>query len=270
MDYHIIYINLDRSDVRNNNFITSMNKHNIEIGKKCHRISAIDARDIKSKTSGSCDNFNYIIKNKLLFTPRTKEISIILSHIKALNFMIDNNIDLAIIMEDDISFEYISNLDKFINSVLTVAPENWSSIKFHTSSDSSLLHNISLSKNNISFVPVDKSSMQGAVCYAIKKQTAIEIIDKYFNKNTNIYTFPHNNEFCTSECIVFLTGNVYIYTTPYICVYDNNVTCAGNVNISDEKTNSIIHDFWNNKKILLPTIMEKRHIKTIKEQITKH
>jgi GR25 family glycosyltransferase involved in LPS biosynthesis len=265
MELPTLYINLKRSRIRNQNMIFSLET----INSKFYRIEAIDSLDINKKDvfEGMIDNYQYYVKRNIIVKPREKEIAIILSHIKALNFICDNKIDIAVIMEDDISFQYVYNWNEQINSIISNAPKDWKIIKLHTSSPKDVEHNISLINKNIYFTNLSDSAINSAGCYIIKKATAQEILNKYLINN--IYTFPNKNEYCVCECIIFSLNNIYMYTVPFICTQDNNVTCAGNFNQADENTNKIIHKYWENIGIEKNKIFENiyQHDTTQKHKI---
>lgn len=238
-----IFINLKRSSVRNQKMIEQLNL----IKAEYYRIDAIDSQNIKKNNilNGTVENYSYFVKNDIVLKPREKEIAIILSHMKALNFICENNIEIAVIMEDDNSFQYIYNWDEQINDIINNAPNNWKIIKLHTSSSKSVKQNIELLNKNIYYTSLTDSAMNGASCYIIKKSTAREILDKYLVNN--IYTFPYKKEYVVCECIIFSLSDIYMYTKPIICTLDNNITCAGNYNQADRDTNEIIYNYWKNE-----------------------
>jgi GR25 family glycosyltransferase involved in LPS biosynthesis len=244
MDIPILYVNLDRSENRNIRMVEELNKLNV----KYYRIQGVDSKNINKNAlkEGECQGFKYFIKSNLSFIPRSKEIAIILSHLQGLNEIVKNNFEIAVVMEDDISFQYINNnnynWNEKISEIVKSAPTNWKIIKMHTSAPKEIETNINLCKRGINYIPLTTHALQSAGCYIIKKETAIEILEKY-NLN-GIYTFPHKDEYCVCECIIFSVSNVYMYTVPYICAIDNNVTCAGNHNPADLKSNLVIHSYW--------------------------
>lgn len=243
MNIPILYINLDRTQMRNDKMVDKLNK----LKANFERISGIDSQYINKNAlkKGECAGMKYNIKDNIIFKPKSKEIAIILSHMKALNKIIENNWEIAIIMEDDLSFQYIPNWNDKITKIITNAPSNWKILKLHTSFADELNKNISLSEKNIFYTPLSKNAINSAGCYIITKNAALELINKY--KINDIYTFPNQNEYCVCECIVFSLTDIYMYTTPYICVDDNNMTCTGGKNPADIKTNFIIHSYWKNK-----------------------
>jgi GR25 family glycosyltransferase involved in LPS biosynthesis len=268
MNIPILYINLDRSENRNIRMVEELNK----INANYYRIQGVDSQNISKNAlkEGECQDFKYFIKSNIEFKPRSKEIAIILSHLKALNEIVKNNFEIAIIMEDDTSFQYIQNWNEKISEIISLAPDDWKIIKMHTSTPSEIESNINFCKKGINYIPLNAKAIQSAGCYIIKKETAIEILDKY-NIN-NIYTFPHKNEYCVCECIIFSVSNIYMYTIPYICAIDNNLTCSGSHNPADKKCNHIIHSYWkefnknnNNNKDINKDI-KNNHVKYIKEE----
>lgn len=242
MNTQVIYINLERSIIRNKKMIEALEKLNCKYVK----IDAIDANNINKNQlkQGVINDYIYKIKDNVIVKPREKEIAIILSHIKALNYICENNIEIAIVMEDDISFQYVYDWNKQINDIINNAPKDWKILKLHTSAPLEVENNINLLNKNIYFTQLTYSAIHSAGCYIIKKSTSEELLKKYCINN--IYTFPSKQEYVVCECIIFSTSDIYMYTVPFICVVDNNVTCAGNHNIADESTNKVIHKYWKN------------------------
>lgn len=225
---HVLYINLDRSTERNDKIQKSLQSLNISYT----RVPGID----KNFLNKSC----YQIKKNINSIPSKKVIAIILSHFKALQTMIDLNLDEVIIMEDDISLKYITNWITDINKIN--CNKNWKIIKLHTSLDLEIKKNIELYKKNILFTPINIKSLNSAGCYLIKKSTAIELLNKYMFDG--IYKFPQNNEICVCEGLIFSVSDVYMYTLPLFCIINNNKTCSNNYNALDARSNAIIHKFW--------------------------
>jgi GR25 family glycosyltransferase involved in LPS biosynthesis len=279
MTIPILYINLDRSVTRNTNMIEKLNKLNVKYG----RIAGIDAQLINKNAlnEGEYENMKYFVKKNVKLRPGIKEIAIILSHIKTLNKMIEGDSDIAVIIEDDLSFQYINDWNFMINDIINNAPPDWKILKLHTSAQLELNKNINLFDKGTYYIPLAKTAIHSAGCYIIKKDAAKELINKY--KINDTYVFPHNDEFVVCECVIFSIDNIYMYTGPYICVDDNNTTCAGGKNVADLQTNKIIHSYWKkknpsiyqesnyNKASLTSNISktEKRKIITMKELLEK-
>lgn len=98
-DIPIYYINLDRSPERRAVFESQANT----LGLQYTRIPAVDGR--KVGTDGSIDGIRF--KND--FTSMSNsEIGCTLSHLKAIKQAYDQKLDIVLIMEDDISFEFVN------------------------------------------------------------------------------------------------------------------------------------------------------------------
>jgi len=236
----VYYINLDRSVERNQDITDSLNK----LGVDYHRISGIDAKNISRKAAsnnlndGMIQDMKYKVKHDARFSPREKEIAIILSHLKALTQAKEQEI--SIIMEDDMCFQYVRDWHQQIKNIIEEAPQDWSIIKLHSSSRLVIENNISLWEKGVKYNKL--ADLNSAGCYIIKKNMALQILSKYCIDGT--YTFPHDNELCVCEHIIFNMPNTYIYTLPFICSVKNNVTCCGNYNILDSQSNKAIEEFW--------------------------
>jgi GR25 family glycosyltransferase involved in LPS biosynthesis len=242
----ILYINLDRSQNRNAKMVDELDKIDVDY----YRIQGIDSNCInknaqKFLSNGECQGFKYYIKPNIIFKPREKEIAIILSHLKAIKKLIESDFEIAVIMEDDISFRYIDNWNEKIEEVINFAPKDWKIIKMHTSAHNEIMNNIKLCEKNIFYIPMTTKLLHSAGCYIIRKEAAKEILEKY--EKNGIYTFPHKDEYCVCECIIFSIPNIYMYTIPYICAVDDNITCAGNHNPADTKSNKVISEYWEKK-----------------------
>lgn len=253
------YINLDRSPERNTNISESLKNLNTTY----YRVSGIDMDNITRNdfNGGIIQNMQYAIKKNKVYNPKGKEIAIILSHFKALQEIIKNDNDIAIILEDDMSFQYVTDWNKQIDEIILKAPSNWNIIKLHSSLVQRIEKNILLCKDNIFYDKLNNTQLQSAGCYIIKKSAAKLLVSRYYIDN--IYNFPYENEYCVCECIIFSIPDVYMYTLPLLCSVNNNVTCAGNYNLADIQSNKLIHSYWNNANNIVTT-NNNNNKKTIK------
>ena len=236
------YINLNRSEKRNAHMLNESTK----LGLNFIRVCGIDMFDLLSTQKGCCDGMNYEIKNNVVFKPKKKEIAIMLSHIKTIEEFLATNNDIAIILEDDMSFKHVVNWTNIIDDILINAPYNWNILKLHSSLFRVVECNIQYLNKGKKFIPVNNASIQSAGCYMINRKTALNLINKY--KINNVYTFPFEKEYCITEHILFTIPDVYMYTLPFICAIENNLTCCGNYNVADGQSNKIIHNYWQIKK----------------------
>lgn len=239
-----IYINLDESIDRNCNMIDFFRKLNCNF----HRISAINMKNMDKNAlkEGKCDDMKYLIREKQKFNFSPKHVAIILSHFKALYYALKNEAEYAVIMEDDMSFEYI--IDKKIdwenklNEIIINAPKDWSIIKLHTSSFMGIRENIKLYYKNVVYAKINRETINSGGCYIINKKAIEQLLEKYFIDGT--FIFPHKNEYVVCESILFSLENVYIYTFPLFCVQKNNITSSGKKSALDINSNKDIYDIW--------------------------
>ena len=271
MDIPVLYINLERSKYRNNNMIERLQALNINY----YRVNGIDMDNIDKNAlkDGECQGIKYHINNNKLFSPRQKEIAIILSHLTAVEYVLTQKYNMAIIMEDDMSFQYIDDWNKTIQNILKTAPDNWSILKLHTSAHRVVEDNCVLYKKGINYIPLKREALQSAGCYIINYNGAKQLINKY--KRSNVFNFPQHNECAVCEHLIFSIPNVYVYTLPVFCAVDNNLTCMGNHNPADKSTNRVTHKFWesigidiNDKRVIHNEKKEKTFgsLKTLKKK----
>ena len=137
--YHIFYINLDRSSDRNEMMINQL-KNMFETNYT--RISAIDGSKIKNKYKDSVNGDSFIneyenaissAKNrkKRINKLSTSEIGCTLSHIKAIRKIYDNNLDYAIVMEDDCLLHLAPFWGFDLDYLISQAPKDWGIIQLH-------------------------------------------------------------------------------------------------------------------------------------------
>lgn len=239
---YFLYINLFSNYTRNSNIINQFDTFNI----KPIRIDACNLNNIIYKNNltknGNLDCFNFQIKQNTIFSPRNKEIAIILSHLKALKYIIDNDLEHAFILEDDVSLEFISDINIF-KDIIDKRPVDCNIIKFHVHNPKEIQYNINLFNKNIEFVEINKNCLSSCAFYFITNKKAKEIYYRYFN--SDLFTFPYKNEFCVAEHIIFTHGNTFVYTKPIITIMNNNLTETKTMNMQDFDANKIIYKYWN-------------------------
>jgi hypothetical protein len=164
---HILWINLDRSIDRYDHIIKLFNYNNII---NHTRISAIDGNLI------STEEINYKVGKNVYATLK--------SHLKAIKYYVDNKNEIGeycMIVEDDISFDYVKYWKKSFQEYIDDFPKDWEIIKLFNNYE--YVHNIP-EKIKISNLKDEKS--YGLVCYIINYNTAIKILDYYIDfKNIN-------------------------------------------------------------------------------------
>jgi GR25 family glycosyltransferase involved in LPS biosynthesis len=236
----IYYINLERSKLRKNSIEKQLSEKNITY----KRIGAINAETMQNNSVYDEDNMEYKFHKKegLEYKITDRNVGITISHFKAINaFLNDTDVEYGIILEDDVSFEYINNFYDIVKNVIKLAPENWDIISMHSSLDRVIKECIEMYKNDIFFKKLKKNEMKSSACYIINKKGAEELLKRYVINN--VYTFPYQMENGSSESIIHQL-NSYLYTKPTIAIIENNITSMGAYHVFDHKSNIEIKKFY--------------------------
>jgi len=109
-DYNIIVINLIRAKERKELIAKQFNDLNL----KYHLLEAVDGNELSEDQKNKYLNNPGGWRDKELFKPG--ELGCILSHIKAVQYAKDNNLEYAIILEDDVNLS--KSFEKGINKAL--------------------------------------------------------------------------------------------------------------------------------------------------------
>jgi GR25 family glycosyltransferase involved in LPS biosynthesis len=187
-DIPIFWINLERADKRRNKMNEYFKKYNLE----AERIEAIDGNNIDLEEYKK----NYNVNEKM----SKYEVACALSHLKAIQTSYDKGLDYALILEDDITFDYF---DYKQNSLLFLLEElnkeNGECIQLCNVVTKKYFSNFANSKKLLI-----KSNLAGALSYLITKEGMKKVLDNFINtKNIEI-----------SEHVIFRNTNNYI-TKPY-------------------------------------------------------
>jgi len=206
----ILWINLDRSKKRQkymNNILNDINIPN-------KRISAIDAK--KSNFEKIIDNLD--IKNTL----SNYEIACTLSHLKAINYALNNNGNYFMICEDDISFYNIKYFTKSLQDIILEAPPF----------DILLLFKACLFELDNTYIKwkdyYDKGLdfyIYGTVCYIISR-TGINKLKKYYNYDysDNLDNFNINKQLNVADIYLYDELDTYVYKYNFVATLDENST----------------------------------------------
>jgi len=120
MNYKIFVINLDHREDKFSSVVEQLNKFQLP----CERISAVNGKDL---TNSEISDIYDSDKNEK-FYPKilsSGEIGCYLSHIKAWKEIINQELDYAVILEDDCKIEeHFQNFNKYIEKL-----QNWDYIK---------------------------------------------------------------------------------------------------------------------------------------------
>lgn len=181
--YKIYWINLERSKTRKERMINQFKKFNIDTA---FRINAINGNQLKKKSKmyfHNNKNSNYYISNKLNKKHSSYEIACTLSHFKCILEAYHNNDELCLIMEDDISFDYMSKWKYTLKKLINKFPKNWEIINL-SMTNHEIIKKVLKTSNKKSFHSKNlfinwNLFHYGAVCYMINRKGIKKIIDKF-------------------------------------------------------------------------------------------
>jgi GR25 family glycosyltransferase involved in LPS biosynthesis len=189
----IYWINLDRSKKRRENMEYILK--NIDI--KNQRINAIDGKMLSN---------NYIYDRlKNINRMRTKiEYACLLSHLDTIKIFSNSPYTNALILEDDISLEYVKYWNKSICDIIKNAPKDWDII---------MLNYISKEKITKLYTPNINGKISSCQAYIINKKSAQKLMNKillFDNKYTLNKNFIH-----TADDYIYSSLKTYVYKYPY-------------------------------------------------------
>jgi len=214
---HILWINMDESKDRYNHMTNLFEQYPV----KNTRIEAI--------------NYNTITKS---YSSKPKQFAVHLSHLKALQYFLDNfDYNHIIITEDDLSFDYVKYWNYTFNNYIDMVPDDWEIIKLFA-------HYNNYVPERIDIVNINDRISYGAGCYMIKREAAIKILD-FYKCDYNILT---ENEIIIDRYIFKLCNT---YTIPLMTFRENNdTTILGDIFLQKcNKVKNKITNVW--KKNLL-------------------
>jgi FkbM family methyltransferase len=167
--YPIFYINLKSSKDRELNMKKQINKYNIN---NITRIEGVNGNILKSLKEGIIyDGTKY--KNNCKISKA--ELGCSLSHLKTIKYIYDLNIDIALILEDDLSFDLMPlweySLPELVKNI-EYKHNNWNIIR---------IHNITCNIEN----NYDKLEIEcwGCKAYIINRKGAENIINTFYINN---------------------------------------------------------------------------------------
>jgi GR25 family glycosyltransferase involved in LPS biosynthesis len=193
---HIFWINLDRNIDRR-----------IDMEKKFKKCNMQNTRIVAY--DGYNDNLEqYCDFDNKVYDYLPGQLGCTLSHLKAiLNFFKRTNLDTCIIMEDDVSFEFIPKWNASILDIINHAPNNWDIIQLSYTIDK-----FSRLEKKPFYIPW-RIDHYGTVAYLINKKGALKILTKLL-KNHKFY-FGNNHRYITADYILYSIVKTYTYKLPY-------------------------------------------------------
>jgi len=174
------------------------------------------------------EKINFHIKSNKYYqiTKKNGSIGCTLSHLHYIHKAYINNLNMIIMCEDDISYEYIFKWKKSIPDIIKNAPNNWKIIKLHCS-------NINIMKKFIDkekYINIPKNSVLywSTGLYIINRLGMKIIVNKYYNSILNKYELFE--KFPVIDYLLHRIDGVYYYSIPL--VKNNNLEYNFNSDIS--------------------------------------
>jgi len=192
-DIPIYYINLNRSQDRRIILENNFKKYDITNYK---RIEAVDGMDI---------SYNYYQENYVFDKPNITiyEIACLFSHLKAIEEAYNDKQEYALILEDDVSFEYLQYKHTPLCELMKLN-DNWDIIQLSLICNRKEFLFLS-TKTEIDFI---KQFIPSAVAYLINKSGMKKVLEH----------MKSNNHIHVSENYIFKLTNTYL-VQPYFTYY---------------------------------------------------
>ena len=235
----IYFINLDRSLTRHKSFSDSAQQVGIE--SLLHRVSAVNGQQITNVNGQSLPDGNMSFTSNFN-KPNKSNLACALSHIKTIKQAYDDKQELALIMEDDASFDLLpvwkTTLPVLIRE-LTAQHPNWQILSLFNHNQVGKHHPPVFLKNIM---------LQGAVAYIINRKGMETCVQTLFDKDQrNIVLDKNQSKYISADYLIFnVSGNFYTYSDPLFFTSDpssvrmNNIDVKYNVSITDSILNFYI------------------------------
>ncbi len=221
----IFWINLDRTESRRTKMLEQFNKYNL----KNTRVSAVDGNNI--------DLEEYNVKYNINAKMNKYEVACALSHINTIKMSYDQGLEYALILEDDVNFDYFPyKTQPILDLLIELKKENGECLQLANIISRNLFPRINFNKTLIKMKDV-----AGAQAYLITKQGMQKVLDN----------FEHNKNIEVSEHMIFNIANNFL-TAPYFSypfLKNENGEMLNSSNIrentkSAHKTQTISKNLW--------------------------
>ena len=198
----IYWINLDRSQIRRKNMLNILQNINIPN----IRIKATDGKNISDDDLYT----SFIFPHGKQRNIKNIEYACLLSHLKTIDEFSKSHHNIALILEDDISLDFVKYWDKSLCQIINNAPKDWDIIML----------------NYIYHRPIDKlytynnGSISSCLAYLINMNGAKKLMDK-IKINKIKYKLTYNLHHRADD-FIFGSLNTYAYKYPYFIFPDDN------------------------------------------------
>ena len=143
------------------------------------------------------------------------ELGCTLSHWKAFEQIQQNKHPVALILEDDISFEYMSRWPCSLSTILSLAPKDWTIIQLYTNHRN---HAHQLYESPELFHPVSSQLINnywGTGCYLITQQGIKNLLSQRIETPEGPTTYEIQNEILADR-LVYQQPGAYVFTFPLV------------------------------------------------------
>jgi len=225
------YINLEKSKDRNDAILQQKKEYNLSL----ERVEAVYGNEFKNTQN---DSFFITPHQKInfinLFTETNISKSIIgctLSHIKAIHTALENNDELAIIMEDDTSLITYNHWSKKIEKIIEKAPPSWRIIN---------LFHFCQNKTSQKFISNKENTCASASCYIINNQGMKELIDLVKINNTIVLKKTGNTDVLAADFFLYNLVETYHYNGKILIFPDMKIQSTIHVEHFDLQLNNVV------------------------------
>lgn len=233
----IYYINLNRCETRNKHMLNLFKSNKID---NFTRIDAYDGEIINNYTDIT------VLEDDNVRKISTFQQCCIFSHLKTIKTAYDNNDNMAIIVEDDLSMDYRNKWNHLFDinnsqNIIKNAPDDWEILKLHCCYPKYVNILIKRDRKNLcKYQKWDERSFS-ALFYIINRTGMKKILDKYLiNDKFTIY----NNHENVSDILIFRYLNTYDYTQPIFNVAINQKSNIGTPLSLFEESNELIKKYY--------------------------
>lgn len=236
----VFYINLDRKKERNLNISSYLDSYFINIT----RVNAIDGLKLEGNCfKGEIDYFSYDFTD-FSEVNKCNEVACLLSHLKVIRIIYQKNLDYALVLEDDVSFEVISKWDESLDEIILNCPKDFDILKLHFQKPK-FYKNLKLLNKNIRYRKLDfipnKEWSSAALVYSKK---GIMSLTKKFNFE-NLVLSREEYKLLVADYVLYKGFEVYEYTKPLFTTLNDGSTIRPIPNNNQKFMNKRIRKIYN-------------------------
>ena len=244
----IFYINLDRSIEKRDKMENQLKQYFNDY----QRVSGVDGSKLHPNIYNNKINnhISYNLKNFDGTIDRGNPSAVIgclLSHIKTILSINEKGCDYAVVLEDDMDFQYYPKWNTTFETIIQEAPSDWDIIKLFSLNQNKLKEDVDLFKKGIKYRKLSQSHIKSewsTGCYIINKKGISKIMKDIQNNEFKID--KNKYKLLVADYYLYKNKNVYEYTKPLIAPFQNNKSeiDENGLNIADEKCAMFVKNFY--------------------------